>query len=64
MGTEVAISRTAIGVEVGTGVLVRLTDRWYLSPGVRWTRFQAEFATLGEIPVRFGTADLGLLIAF
>ena len=64
VGEEAEISHTAVGVEAGAGLLIRMTDRWYLSPGVRWTRYRAEFTALGQVPVRFAIADLGLLIAF
>ena len=58
------ISRTGFGIEGGGGVLVQLTERWWLSPGVRVSRSQPDFPVTGPVALRFAVVDLGLLVAF
>ena len=57
-------SRVTIGAEVGLGALFQLRDRWYLTPGLRYSAYSPDFGSDDRVAMRWAVAQLGLLVSF
>jgi len=66
-GDLVADSKHALGFEVGGGVDVMLNDRWSLTPGVRYRRFEPTVrfgGTESSSTLSYVTFDVGIALKF
>jgi hypothetical protein len=54
------------GVEAGAGIMIRLTERFGINPGVRYARVNPSFRTplTGSLEMRTWVMDLGLILGF
>lgn len=66
-GSTSTVSRvtdTGVGGEIGTGWRIRLADAWGVSPGVRYSRWDARVDEGTLYRMSYWVADLGLVLAF
>jgi hypothetical protein len=54
------------GLEAGAGIMIRLTERFGINPGVRYLRVNPSFngKNLGELRIRSWVMDLGVVLGF
>jgi len=64
--TFAAESGRVWGLEAGAGIMVRVTERLGLSPGLRYTKVDPSFSDpdVGGIGIRMWVLDLGLIVGF
>jgi opacity protein-like surface antigen len=67
-GDLIADSKHTFGAEVGGGVDIVLNDRWSLTPGVRYRRFEPKVrfggAEAGKSTLSYVTVDVGIALRF
>jgi opacity protein-like surface antigen len=66
-GDLIADSKHTLGFEVGGGLDVTLNDRWSLTPGVRYRRFEPNVRFNGaesSSTLSYVTVDVGLALRF
>ena len=62
--TGTVSSTVVVGAEIGVGALFQLADRWFLTPGVRYSSYSPDFKPTGNAPMRWAVVQMGLLISF